>query len=199
MPRPDQADLPRTAAWRHLGAWDGFEVLFVERDGDGYRFAGHAATVEEGVAWSVRYSIVVDGGWATRTARVRARSAAGKRELLLEGDGSGAWLVDGRSAPELAGYVDVDLEASAFTNAFPVHRLGLAVGERADAPAVYVRAPALEVERLEQRYTRLPDDGDRRRYDYESPAFGYRDVLVYDDRGLVVDYPGIAERVEVGR
>jgi hypothetical protein len=191
------ADLPPTAAWRHVGVWDGFEVIFIERDGAGYRFDGHAATIEDGVAWSVRYSIVVDAGWATRTAHVLSRSAAGAGELGLEGDGSGAWLVDGRSAPELAGLIDVDLEASAFTNAFPIHRLGLAVGEEGAAPAVYVRAPTLEVDRLEQRYMRLPDDGDRRRYDYESPAFGYRDVLVYDDRGLVVDYPGIAERVEV--
>ena len=60
---------------------------------------------------------------------------------------------------------------------------------------MYVRAPSLAVERLEQRYARLPDEGGRRRYDYEGPAFGYRDVLVYDEVGLVLDYPGLAERV----
>jgi hypothetical protein len=98
-------------------------------------------------------------------------------------------------APHLDGCLDVDLEASAFTNAFPVHRLGLEVGQRADAPAAYVRAPGLDVERLEQTYARLPDDGRGARYDYVSPAFGFRAELVYDRFGLVLDYPGIAVRV----
>ena len=65
-------------------------------------------------------------------------------------------------------------------------------GHRADAPAAYVRAPELRVERLEQRYTRLEDEGERTRYDYASPVFDFRCVLVYDSHGLVLDYPGIS-------
>jgi uncharacterized protein len=110
-------------------------------------------------------------------------------------DGAGSWTVDDAPAPQLDGCLDVDLEVSACTNTLPVHRLGLAVGEAADAPAAYVRAAAFAVERLEQRYERLPDDGDLVRYAYASPRFGYEDVLVYDADGLIVDYPGIAARV----
>jgi hypothetical protein len=51
------------------------------------------------------------------------------------------------------------------------------------------------VGRLEQHYERIADDGDRRRYRYTSPAFGFEAVLAYDPAGLVVDYPGIAIRV----
>ena len=187
-------ELPASAAWRHVGARDGFEALFIERDDDGYRFEGHTTAVEDGVAWSVGYVIVVDSAWRTR-AEITCRSESGERATVLIGDGSGAWSIDGRASPALAGCFDVDLEASAFTNAFPVHRLGLAVGKSAEAPAAYVRAPSLAVERLEQRYARLPDERGHRRYDYEGPAFGYRDVLVYDELGLVLDYPGLAERV----
>jgi hypothetical protein len=170
-------------------------VLFLMRDRNGYRFDGHATAVEGGVTWSVRYAISVDAAWATRTAYVVSRSATGSRELRIEVDDDAAWLVDGRHLPQLAGCRDVDLEASAFTNAFPVQRLALEVGEQAEAPAAYVRAPHLRVARLEQRYARLPDDGDHRRYDYEAPAFDFRATLVYDELGLVLDYPGIAIRV----
>ncbi len=114
--------------------------------------------------------------------------------MLLEGDGAGAWLVDGRPTPELAGCLDVDLEASAFTNALPVRRLELGVGRQADAPAAYLRALDLRVERLEQSYLRLPDDAGHSRYDYAAPEFDYRGELVYDRFGLVLDYPGIAVR-----
>jgi hypothetical protein len=188
-------DPPAVAAWRHLDAREGFEVVFTRREGNGYQLEGHATAVEEGEAWGIRYTITIDGGWATRSAHVVGVSARGAHEVRLEGDGTGGWRVDGRPAPRIAGCLDVDLEASACTNALPMHRLGLAVGQRAEAPAAYVRAPGLGVERLEQSYARLPDEGGRLRFDYEAPAFDYRDVLVYDGSGLVVDYPGIAVRV----
>ena len=76
-----------------------------------------------------------------------------------------------------------------------MHRLGLAIGEAAEAPAVYVRAPDLAVERLEQRYVRLEDDRNRQRYHYSAPRFDFESRLRYDEHGFVDDYPGIARRV----
>ena len=170
-------------------------MIFLQRSEDGYRFEGSSAAVEDGTAWGVSYTIDVDDRWITRSARVASRSTEGEREVRLEADGRGAWRVDGERAPELAACLDVDLEASAFTNAFPVHRLGLRVGDRADAPAAYVRAHDVRVERLEQHYTRVADDGVRPRYDYAAPAFDFAATLVYDELGLVLEYPGIAVRM----
>ena len=189
------ASLPETAAWRLVDAHEGFEVLFPRRGRDGYRFDGHSVGVEEGELWSVRYTLELDAGWMARSAHVIGRSRSGAHETRLERSGSGAWRVDGEPAPDLDGCVDVDLEGSALTNALPVHRLGLAVGQSADAPAAYVRALDQSVQRLEQRYARLADEAGHARYDYESPAFDFRCVLVYDEHGLVLDYPGIAARV----
>ena len=187
--------LPATAAWRHLGARAGFEVVFLGRAPDGHRFQGYSTAVEEGEAWSVHYAIAVDPSWATRSVEITAQSANGVTEVRLERDPTGGWRIDGRPVPQLGDCLDVDLEASAFTNAFPVHRLGLAVGQRADAPAAYVRAPGLGLERLEQSYARLEDAREQSRYDYAAPSFGYAAELVYDQFGLVLDYPGIAVRV----
>lgn len=91
--------------------------------------------------------------------------------MRLESSGPGQWLVDGTSAPHLTGCVDVDLESSVFTNALPVHRLSLEVGQGADAPAVFVRAFDLVVERLDQRYPRVDDDSGQQRYAYVAPRF----------------------------
>jgi hypothetical protein len=189
------AGLPATAAWRHLDVRDGFEVLFLRRETDGYRLDGHSTGVEDGEAWGVRYTLTLDTSWATRSAHIVGRSAVGAHEVRLEGNGAGGWRVDGRPAPQLGGCLDVDLEASAGTNALPAHRLGLDVGQGADAPAAWVRVPDLRVERLEQRYVRLEDDAEHARYDYAAPDLGFEAVLVYDRFGLVLDYPGIAVRV----
>ena len=183
-------DPPRCAAWRHIDAREGFEVVFLSAG----RAEGETAAVEEGSAWAVRYDISVDAAWATRSAHIWGRSSSGLRELSVEADGEGRWRVDGAPAGHLDGCLDVDLESSSLTNAFPVHRLGLEIGEEADAPAAYVRALDLAVERLEQHYRRLEDDNGQQRFHYVSPAFDFECELVYDASGLVLDYPGIAVR-----
>lgn len=188
-------ELPMCAAWRHGEARDGFESVFLTSDGSGYRLEGHTAAVEVGTAWAVHYAISLDSTWLTRAARIDGWSNLGRREVFLEGDGAGGWRVDGRAAPELDGCLDVDLESSACTNTFPIHRLHLGIGQAADAPAAYVRALDLSVERLEQHYVRVVDDGRSSQYDYHAPAFDFEARLVYDETGLVLDYPGIARRV----
>jgi hypothetical protein len=188
-------ELPATAAWRHLDARAGFEVVFPSREADGYMFDGHSTAIEDGEAWGVRYTLTLDANWETRSAHVVGRSATGEREVFLEKQRNDEWLVNGEPTPAIAGCLDVDLEASAFTNAFPVRRLALGVGQEADAPAAWVRALDLEVERLEQRYARLGDEGTRSRYDYAAPDLDFSCVIVYDEYGLVLDYPGIAVRV----
>jgi hypothetical protein len=197
---PDDASGPRVtparAAWRHQGLRDGFELVFLGFRADGRRAVGHSVAVEADEAWAVRYDIALGPRWQTERARVSGHSSsAGERVVTLETDGPGAWLIDGEPAPKLVGCLDVDLESSALTNAFPVNRMALEVGAAADAPAVYVRASDLSVERLEQRYVRLDDDAaGRQRYRYAAPAFEFECELVYDEWGLVLDYPGIATR-----
>ena len=111
------APLPVSAAWRHLDARAGFEVLFCEPHAGGRRFRGFTSAVEDGVAWSVAYVIDVDAAWRTRAARITGRTHAGERTRTLDADGAGHWHVDGEPAPAVDGCLDADLEASAFTNA----------------------------------------------------------------------------------
>jgi uncharacterized protein len=188
------APVPVTAAWHHRGARSGFEVVVFGARGDGCRIEGWTTAIDDGAVWVVEYVIEVDAAWATRSAAIHGRSAAGSRSILAEADGRGHWLVDGKPARRLDGCLDVDLEASAMTNALPVRRIGLPVAAAAAAPAAYVRAADLAVERLEQTYVRTTDEAACQRYEYTAPAFGFAARLVYDESGLVLDYPGIAVR-----
>jgi hypothetical protein len=187
-------DLPAFAAWRHCESRSGFEVVFLSTPPD-QRAEGDTTAVEVAGVWWVHYAIEFDDVWVTKSARVTGRSAIGQHDVELETDGRGRWRVDGLPAAYLDGCRDVDLEASCLTNALPVHRLGLEVGQAADAPAAYVRALDLGVERLEQRYTRLGDRDGAQRYHYQAPVFEFECELSYDRAGLVLAYPGIGQRV----
>jgi hypothetical protein len=177
--------LPRFAAWRFVDAVEGFEVVYTAQG----ELRGHTSAVEDGKPYAVHYGIRFDEEWRTRDVFVSTDTVAGAFEVKLASDGAGSWTVNDQPRPELDGLVDIDLEASACTNTFPVHRLHLAVGETVRAPAVYVRALDLAVRRLDQTYRRL--DADRFYYTSEG---GFEAVLRYDDSGLIVDYPGIAVR-----
>jgi hypothetical protein len=187
--------LPATAAWRHVGARDGFETVFFREAASGSVLDGHTVAVADGEPWAVHYTVDVDDEWRTQQCLVRSWSSLGALETLLTCDPAGHWRVDGVLVPELDGCFDADLEASACTNLLPVRRAELRIGRRVDAPAAYVRAPDLAVERLEQSYTRLVSDDDGERFDYRAPRFGFKCELVFGADGLVVDYPGIATRV----
>jgi hypothetical protein len=186
--------LPSFAAWRHRGAREGFEVAFLLVNDGGVRIDGHTVAVEDGRPFAVGYAIELDEDWRTRSARVWGRSEVGRRAVALDSAGDGRWTVDGVADAQLDGCLDVDLESSALTNAFPVRRLGLAPGQASDAPAAYVRALDLGVERIEQRYARVDEGEARQRYDYASSTFDFRCEIRYDEAGLAIEYPGIATR-----
>jgi hypothetical protein len=185
---------PAAAAWLHRGARLGYEVVFFHDADGGLRIEGCTTATEDGQMWAVSFVINTDTTWTTRSAQITGRSASGFRQITLEADGDGHWLVGGESASSLDGCLDVDLESSAMTNALPIHRMRLTVGSQASAPAVYIRAVDLAVERLEQHYRRVPDEAPRQCYDYASPSFNYAGRLSFDKHGLALDYPGIAVR-----
>ena len=186
--------LPQTAAWEHRQSRRGFEVAYFEILEVGYRVVGCTAAAEAGSTWVVGYDIELDSRWHTGQASITCRSAQGLCQTVLETDGSGHWRVDGVAAPDLDGCLDVDLESSALTNAFPVHRLELGINQRAAAPAAFVRVDGLAVGRLEQSYARVSDGTRGHRYNYTAPTFGFACRLAYDESGLIVEYPGIADR-----
>jgi hypothetical protein len=188
------APLPPSAAWRHVEARQGFEATFFRPSATGYVVDGHTSAVEDGVVWAVHFTLEVDEQWVTRHCRVQSWCDVGERELLLSHDAAGRWRIDGVLAPALDGCLDVDLEASACTNMLPVRRAELPALGTMEAPAVYVRAPDLAVERLEQSYLRLAS-ADTITFAYRAPRFAFEDELVFDTDGLVHDYPGIAERI----
>jgi hypothetical protein len=188
-------ELPLSAAWRHQGARDGFEVAYIRQMPRGDRLQGYTTAVEAGQSWVVGYRITVDESWRTRTAHVWTDSTAGLRQARLESDTAGTWTLDGSVVLHLQGCLDVDLESSACTNTLPIHRLRLEAGTLADAPAAYVRVAGLAIERREQSYLMVSSDEAHDQYAHAAPIFDFECRLVYDNAGLLLDYPGLAQRV----
>jgi hypothetical protein len=130
----------------------------------------------------VRYQVAVDDGWITRSVTVTMDDLVQPMRLELDRSTDGSWAVDGLSASELGGCVDVDLGVTPSTNTLPIRRLNLDVGESREIEVAWVRFPELRVDRGRQRYTRV--SGDTWRYSSD----GFTADLQVDESGLVVRY-----------
>jgi hypothetical protein len=170
--------------------WDGIgmEHAMVSRAGPGTVIRG--VLMGPGIGWSYRIELDRDG--RSRTLRLETTD---RRRLALDGDGEGGWRdEEGRDLPALQGAIDLDLGATPVTNALPVRRLGLGIGEGAEIEAVHVAAPGLEARRARQRYTRLAE----RRYRYEGLDTGASCEIEVDAEGFVLLYPDLFRRLDPG-
>jgi hypothetical protein len=182
----------RIAAWQHLEGRRGFEVARLEPRADGgWRIDGHSTGEDEGLAWGWHYALEVDATWATRSLAAEGFSEDGPWAMQLSAD-DGSWTVNGAQAPEFAGCADVDMVSTVLTNTLAVRRLDLQVEGSGTLDAVWIGTPAgRELERMPQRYERLGI----RAYRFSVIDGDFEADLEIDEFGLVVTYPGLAQRV----
>ena len=134
-----------------------------------------------------------DAGWRTVSGRVAGWIGSAPVEVDLSADAAGRWRLNGADCPVVEGCVDLDLNFSPSTNALPIRRLDLAVGQAADVRAAWLRFPSLALEPLEQVYRRTADAI----YRYESAGGTFIADLEVNAAGLVIHYPGFC-RAEAG-
>jgi uncharacterized protein len=173
--------------------WPGMEHVIVSDDAGGMTAASHVVLAENRLV-TVRYDLACDAGSRFRKLTMSVSDAGGEQTLTLASEDAG-WLADGTSRPDLAGCVDIDINCTPLTNTLPVRRLNWSGEATHDIDVAYVTVPELTVRKVSQRYTRL----DPSLFRYESGSF--RRDLRFDERGFVLDYPGLWRRLrpEAGR
>jgi hypothetical protein len=165
------------------------------------------------LAYRLELDLLVDPDWLTRRLALTASGDGWARSLVLARDGSwtGAVTDDGTVPPAVGGsapddavgptdipmdVLDVDVQYSPLTNLMPIRRLGL---DRAGAEGSFVMAwisvPSLAITLDDQRYTVLGVDGGDHCARFENGDGFFAAVIRCDDDGIVLDYPGIARRI----
>jgi uncharacterized protein len=175
-------------------------------------YARGTALAVDPIAYTCRYELRTDPGWATAHLDVTAEGAGWSRSVRLE-LAAGRWRATtaeqgnldavlsaagharagfpGIEDPDLLyGAFDVDLSGSPLTNTLPIRRLDLLKAETGVSHRLnvaWVLLPSLEIVQADQIYTALGDH----RVRYASETFSAD--LIVDDEGFVVDYPGLAK------
>jgi uncharacterized protein len=162
------------------------------------------------VPYRLDYELETAEAFVTTHVRVTARGDGWQRELRLERSPAGAWTADASTdgtvdlpAPggDLAAFsasFDPDLGLSPLFNSMPVLRHDIHLRTvSVDFLMVWISVPDLQLHASPQRYTHLGIAGpDAHCVRFESLADdGFRAEVVFDNDGLVTDYPGIARRI----
>ncbi|MGH7382881.1 MAG: putative glycolipid-binding domain-containing protein [Candidatus Methylomirabilales bacterium] len=157
-----------------------------------------SARHEDAEAYSVSYSLATDEVGIAQRLTVRTIRAQGEQYVSLTRSEESIWLVDrvgqgaGTVRTNFSGALDVDLAFSPLFNALPVRRLGLHhAPAQHDLPVVFVSLPGLEVGCVRQTY-RTVAVGETTVVSVVSDLFEAE--LTVDADGLVLDYPGLAQR-----
>ena len=170
--------------WRRLDR-PGHEAARLLRREDGWRLEGCAVFPHDEKTCSLNYRIDCDPLWRTRSAEVIGWVGDTDVLVTVEVTPDGHWLVDGTTAPQMEGCVDIDLNFSPSTNLLPIRRLALPVGGEASVRAAWLRFPSFQLELLEQSYRRTAED----RYLYRSAGGRFEAELEIDANGFVKRYP----------
>jgi len=160
----------------------------------GYEITGEIVTAHEGEPLRVAYRLRCGPDWRSRALTIEQRRGSRASTLRLSVGVGGRWRMNGEQVHGLAGCTDVDLALSPSTNALPINRLRLAVGEKAEIVAAWVLVPGLEVVPARQSYERRAE----RTYRYESRDSGFRADVEVDEFGLPIRYQDIWERIAEG-
>lgn len=155
------------------------------------------------------YALETTAGFVTARLYLTARGEGWRRTLDLQRSADGAWTAAGEAdgsldlplpggdTSGLDGALDCDLQESPLTNTMPVLRHGLLEQEGTfDFVMAWVAVPSLAIHPSAQRYTALRDlPGGRRLIRYEGLDSDFSAELTFDADGLVIDYPGLGQRV----
>lgn len=197
---------PRSIAWVKEGG-TGLEFADVEIDQQRMQATG-VAIGSDPIPYRMDYRFTSRSRFVTKRMEVETHGQGWRRRLRLERDKAGEWDAQWEThgeallrpptgdMNELRDALDCDLALSPLTNSMPVLRHGLL---RAGGPVEFLMAwisvPDLAVTPSRQRYTFVRNDEVASVVRYESASRDFVAELLFDEDGLVVDYPGIGHRL----
>jgi uncharacterized protein len=184
--------MQRTVIWKPV-EYQGMEYLSLREVEDGFGIDSVVIAVQPEGAFRLDYRIQCDLGFAVRDVQL---TLSNSQSLHLSSDGHGNWFDENRRLlPDLKGCIDVDILSTPFTNTLPIKRLAWTPGQTETLYMVYFTIPDMTIHADEQRYTcveRTPEGGVFR---FEQVATSFTVLLPVDADGLVLDYPGLFERI----
>lgn len=167
----------------------GFEHAEIADRAEGIAINSAVIGEQGGQPFALIYRLLCTANWQVRELQIGTINMPKPMELIRDQDG---WRdAVGRRLPELTGCLDVDISATPLTNALPIRRLNLAVGQSAEVSVAYIHCPSLELTVINQRYTRKSET----QYLFDLIDGSFSATITVDQDGFVTDYPRLFKAI----
>jgi len=196
----------RSIAWVKTSG-TGLEFADVELDEKRMSASG-VAIGSEPLPYRLDYTFASRSRFVTKWIDVESHGQGWRRSLRLKRDRAGEWDARWETHGEallppptgdmgaLHEAIDCDLALSPLTNTMPVLRHGLLRGGGpVDLLMAWISVPDLSVIPSRQRYTFVRADELASVVRYESESRDFVAEIVFDEDGIVLEYPGIGHRL----
>lgn len=172
--------------WKRLDT-EGHDSASLADLGDQWLLHGTAVFDAEGQAARLDYRIRCDHQWKLVDATIDGWFGETVVAHRITVDDDRRWFLDGVVQPAVEGCDDLDLEFTPATNVFPVRRLAMPIGAKANVRPAWFRVPGFTLEPLEQTYERLGAES----YAYNAPSLDFSGVLKIGANGFIRSYMGL--------
>lgn len=175
--------MQQTLVWkpRHT---PGVETLRLSRDANGIHATSHLMQVIKGNSIVANYLIDCDARWRFRRLWLKVDNH-GQRNLCLQRDLRGNWLLNGELRPELQRCQHVMLSASPFTHTPLLQRSALETGQSDEIKVAYIDLLSLKVEPRQQHYQCLQRRAGEHLYRSQAEGHAQEELSVDDQAQLL--------------
>ncbi|RVU01734.1 hypothetical protein EOD41_07175 [Mucilaginibacter limnophilus] len=150
--------------------------------------------VIDNVPFRVNYILHADAKWRTTSFEVSYQLHNNLHKVNYSIDPKGNWTNKGIQYPLYCECAAVDISVTPFTNTLAVKSLELKAGESKTITVLYIDVVEHQTSVQTQTYTRLNENT----YRFETADKSFTADIIFDDEGLVVNYPQLFERVYCG-
>lgn len=176
--------------WQAL-KWPATEYCTLQDHAQGMLANGRINGVYGQQPFSVHYVIEITADWRVSSFHIR-QEGIHYTELKLTSDLHGHWFdKDNNHIAAFDHCIDIDISLTPFTNTLPVKRESFEEGESKVLDVLYISLPAFELQKVQQRYTRIS----HHEYLYENIVTDFSANIPFDHQGIVQDYPGLFKRI----
>jgi hypothetical protein len=143
--------------------------------------------------YRIEYRIRTNQYWETTFFEIKSQLYNTVEIIDFRKEGKDSWYVNGQPDGKFNGCIDIDISLTPFTNTLPINRLTLSEKEGEQIKVLYVIVLRRKMMPVQQKYTKLSQTD----YKYENVPNDFESVIVVDDLGLVVKYPGLFKRTYI--
>lgn len=152
---------------------------------------GHITGEGFGKLFQASYNLEVNPQWNTQSVHIDFQSDT-SFTISLQKDKNNHWHNEnGDLLSSFNECTDIDISLTPFTNTLPINRLNLPIGSFKEIIVIYIDLPTSECKPTRQRYTHLG----KKLYKYEDLLSGFTSNIEIDEKGYVINYPGIWHRI----